>query len=1070
MNASAISAETGRAEAAEGVNAAAVTAETLRAEAAEAGIPTTGTPLPVAKGGTGSGTQNFADLTTDQAIGGIKTFTGEVIVPAPSASGDAATKAYVDAITLGLSLKTSVSESTTGPLPPNTYDSGALTLTADSPGGPLVLDTITVSLGDRVLVMNETAAPENNGIYTVTDPGSGADPYVLTRSADMDTGAQVPGAYTFVEQGAVNGGAGFVVTGDGGFTIGVTPINWTQFSHSGTVTAGTGLTEAGTTISLTVPVPVAYGGTGATSGPPALTALGAAAASDLTAETARAEAAESANASAAAAALPLAGGTLTGPLGLPGNPASALQAAPKQYVDAETTRAEAAEAGYLPLTSLPLPVASGGTNATTAAAARTNLGLGTGAVANIDAVPTDIAPLGTQAAGATGKLADAGHVHPTTAIIDGVTVSGVPSAGQAITATSGTAATWQTPAAGVTLDGTAGDIQALGAQAAGAIGKAADAGHVHPTTGVVLTSALPLAVASGGTAATTAGAARTSAWGSGTAAVAAIDTTAGDIAALGAQAAGATGKVADAGHVHPTTGVVLSSSLPLAIASGGTAATTAAAARTSLGLGTGAVANIDATSTDIAALGTQAAGATGKLADAGHVHPATGVVLASSLPLAIASGGTGATTAGAALSALGAATAASVTAETSRAETAEGTLLPLAGGTMTGPIAMGGAKVTGLANGTGAQDAAAFGQIPAALPPNGAASNDLSGTYPGPTVAKVNGVTVSGAPTASGQVITSTSVSAAGWQAPAAGVTLAGDLGNTVSVPWVTGTHLATPLPVAQGGTAATTAGAALTSLGAASAANLTAETSRATTAEGANAVRDHRRDNPRGNSGKRAPPPRRRHHVGCYRDGRQQNHGPRERHHSGGRGRVRAGRGNLLHRVSIRQPGTIADHRHGLEPHPDRLPGQRHVHEPAGGGHRGNTDGLRQAGRHRRADRHLACRDVARRCHPGAEPGGAVGHPLRVRDVRRRDHLVRVAGHRRASAAAVASQRRHRAGHGTGGAHRARRAAPRRRDHVRPGGHGRQQDHGPRQRHRSAGRCSVRADPRVPAPVRRCV
>ena len=40
------------------------------------------------------------------------------------------------------------------------------------------------------------------------------------------------------------------------------------------------------------------------------------------------------------------------------------------------------------------------------------------------------------------------------------------------------------------LDGTAGDIAALGAQAAGAIGKAADAGHVHPTTGVVLTSAI----------------------------------------------------------------------------------------------------------------------------------------------------------------------------------------------------------------------------------------------------------------------------------------------------------------------------------------------------------------------------------------------------------------------------------------------------------------------------------------------------------------------------------------------------------------------------------------------------
>ena len=184
-----------------------------------------------------SGTAN--QITASASTGAVTlslpsavTFPGTVTLNAdPSTALEAATKQYVDSVAQGLDVKASVKAATTA--------NG--TLASDFDNGS-VIDGVTLSTGDRILIKNQSTATEN-GIYIVAASGT------PTRSSDMNEGSEFPSAFTFVEQGTTNGDTGWVCTNNS-VTIGSTNITFSQFSGAGSYLAGNGLSLAGSTFSI----------------------------------------------------------------------------------------------------------------------------------------------------------------------------------------------------------------------------------------------------------------------------------------------------------------------------------------------------------------------------------------------------------------------------------------------------------------------------------------------------------------------------------------------------------------------------------------------------------------------------------------------------------------------------------------------------------------------------------------------------------------------------------------------------------------------------------------------------
>jgi hypothetical protein len=175
--------------------------------------------------------------TADFGFGGFKLTN----LGTPTASADAASKGYVDAVAAGLDVKLSVNCASTTNIAAGLVGS---VLTA-SANGVLTLDGISPAAGKRVLMKNQSTGAQN-GLYTVTNAGSAGTPWVLTRTTDSDGSNLTSGAFTFVEQGTTLTGTGWVLVTPDPITVGTTALTFTQFNAASGALLTTGGTMTGT--------------------------------------------------------------------------------------------------------------------------------------------------------------------------------------------------------------------------------------------------------------------------------------------------------------------------------------------------------------------------------------------------------------------------------------------------------------------------------------------------------------------------------------------------------------------------------------------------------------------------------------------------------------------------------------------------------------------------------------------------------------------------------------------------------------------------------------------------------
>lgn len=179
--------------------------------------------------------------------------------PTPTAAGDLVPKSYVDSMAQGVIFLQAVQAASTG-----------ADVAINNPGA--ALDGVNLQNGWRILLKDQADGTQN-GVWQWN--GAAA---ALTRTVDFaHASTQHPGTTVYVEQGTVNAGALFTLIAQADVTVDTTAETWSQTNGAADIQVQAPLTKAGNTLSLNNgnPLPIANGGTGASTAQGARASLGA---------------------------------------------------------------------------------------------------------------------------------------------------------------------------------------------------------------------------------------------------------------------------------------------------------------------------------------------------------------------------------------------------------------------------------------------------------------------------------------------------------------------------------------------------------------------------------------------------------------------------------------------------------------------------------------------------------------------------------------------------------------------------------------------------------------------------